>query len=102
MARLSKAKRVKRRWVGARVKSKYDRESLESQIQDLIPDANLRLYDLHPESDFSIAIIRVYLPDLSRFLAVTGNCEWIETLTTSGKIRLVRERLGIPKPPRRR
>jgi len=102
MARLSKAKRVKRRWVGLRIKRESDRESLESLIQDLIPDADLRLYDLRQEGDSSIAIMRVYLPDLPRFRAVVGECGWIETLTTSGKIRLVRERLGIPKPPRRR
>ena len=102
MARLSKAKRVKRRWVGLRLEIKSDRESLESKIQELVPDANLRLYDLHPEAASSIAIIRVHLPDLSRFRAAADECEWIEPLTTSGKIRLVRERLGIPKPPRRR
>ena len=102
MARLSKAKRVKRRWVGLRLKIKSDRVSLESKIHELVPDANLRLYDLHPEAASSIAIIRVHLPDLSRFRAAADECEWIETLTTSGKIRLVRERLGIPKPPRRR
>ncbi|DAC27653.1 MAG TPA: hypothetical protein HA330_00820 [Candidatus Thalassarchaeaceae archaeon] len=102
MARLSKAKRVKRRWVGLRIKRELDRESLESQIQNLIPGADLRLYDLRPEGDSSIAIMRVYLPDLPHFRAVLAECEWIETLTTSGKIRLVRERLSIPKPPRRR
>ena len=102
MARLSKAKRVKRRWVGLRINGELDRESFESQIQNLIPDADLRLYDLRQEGDSSIAIMRVYLPDLPRFRAVVGECGWIETLTTSGKIRLVRERLGIPKPPRRR
>ena len=102
MARLSKPKRVKRRWVGVRLKREPDREYLESEIQYLIPDSDLRLYDLQKDGQYSIAIIRVPLPDLPRFRMVSEECEWIEPLTTSGKIRLVRERLGIPKPPRRR
>ena len=102
MARLSKAKRDKRRWVGLRLERAPDRESLESEIRDLLVDSDLRLYDLQKDGQCSVAIIRVPLPDLPQFRMIVDACDWIETLTTSGKIRLVRERLGIPKPPRRR
>ena len=102
MARLSKAKRVKRRWVGLRVKRAPERKVLEAEIQDLLVDSDLRLYDLQKDGQYSVAIVRVPLPDLPQFRVIVHECDWIETLTTSGKIRLVRERLGIPKPPRRR
>lgn len=102
MARLSKAKRVKRRWVGLRLKRGPNREHLESEIQDLIINSDLRLYDIQKDGEHSLAIIRVPLPDLPQFRTIIEGCDWIEPLTTSGKIRLVRERLGLSKPPRRR
>ena len=102
MARLSKAKRVKRRWVGLRLNRAPDRAFIESEIQSLVPDSDLRLFDLQKDGQYSIAIVRVPLHDLPRFRMVAQEYDWIEPLTTSGKIRLVRERLGILKPPVRR
>ena len=78
MARLSKAKRDKRRWVGLRLERAPDRESLESEIRNLLVDSDLRLYDLQKDGQCSVAIIRVPLPDLPQFRMIVDACDWIE------------------------
>ncbi|HIF16496.1 MAG TPA: hypothetical protein EYQ85_04510 [Candidatus Poseidoniales archaeon] len=90
--KLSKAKRGKRRWIGLEVPSTTTRDSLN----EILPKG-YRLYDLVDEK----AIIRVKLQDYSSSREVLEKLG-LKTNTASGKIKLVRERLGIQKPPRKR
>ena len=125
--RLSKALREKRRWIGLLVvQTAVLRSEVEAMLDRLRtnvnPDANIRLMDFvpgaqrseltepsdlvgtHPEGGF--AILRVDLKDARGFRTALSERRALEnfgvaSITTSGKIRLVRERLGLPRPKRK-
>jgi hypothetical protein len=102
MARQSKALRGKFRWLGLRIgRGDLSRVSASKIIGENLPDIDFKLFDsISTESD-TLAIIRLKLEynDYAREkLASNPN---INTLTTSGKIRLVRQRLGLARPPRK-
>ena len=90
--RLTKALREKRRWVGLSVSDCKTRTDLESKITELAPVEDWRLMDFNEDK----AILRILLKDQKEWRAVLnipGNT--IHSITTSGKIRLVRERLNL-------
>lgn len=124
--RLSKALRGKRRWVGVEVDAAiFTREDLEARLTQLTQAHHmqaLRLMDFHNaerrrtgeseqipvkvSENAGVAILQVSLqdyPDLRQALeaANANETHGLRSLTSSGKIRLVRQRLGLPKPPRR-
>jgi len=101
--RLNKAARGKRRWVGLTLVSESaSRSDFEDIFAELLKGIEWKLYDLVVEDDGSIkAIVRVGLSDCKEANSRLNSLEFCETVTTSGKIRLVRERLGISRPPRR-
>ena len=124
--RLTKALREKRRWVGVMVDpSCQHREDVERQLNamtsSLDTKPNIRLMDWcsldrrsslgeptpltadHPH--VGLAILRIHLKDAHflRDILESGSAleqHGLQSLTTSGKIRLVRERLGLPRPKR--
>lgn len=125
--RLTKALRGKRRWVGVLVSpSLKTRGQVEDQLAALAerhPEANLRLMDfvnaerqnaqtvsttaLDLSMNAGRAVLRVTLqayPAVRDILEASDAMEAVglRSVTSSGKIRLVRERMGLPKPPRRR
>ena len=126
--RLTKALREKRRWVGVLVHQRLpDRGSVEKTLEQishsLDSKPNLRLMDfvddaqrkgMEGQTDLfdatiagGLAIVRAPLSvivELRDLLEAEAALEtWgVQSLTTSGKIRLVRERLGLPKPKRHR
>lgn len=124
--RLTKALREKRRWIGVLVEpactTRSDvEERLDALAMTLEPVPDIRLMDffhseqrheLNTPAEFSaeeggIAILRIHLKDAPRLRPLLQaedavNQHGIRSLTTSGKIRLVRQRLGLPKPKRNR
>ena len=96
MARQSKALRGKFRWLGLRIdRGDLSRGSTSKIIAENLPDIDFKLFDsISSESD-TLAIIRLKLEynDYAREKLATNTI--IDTLTTSGKIRLVRQRLGL-------
>ena len=124
--RLTKALREKRRWLGVLVEpacvTRSDvEERLSALTTTLEPTPEVRLMDflnstqrreLNTPADFSaeeggIAILRIHLkdaPTLRPLLQAEDAIEQhgIRSVTTSGKIRLVRQRLGLPRPERKR
>ena len=129
--RLSKALRGKRRWFGLAIDANYttrkDVEKILTSISsDLEVSKKLRLMDfvnsgrekkleesqleLIPKSinsPFGLAIVEVPLGSSQEFrelLSQETNISnyGLESLTMSGKIRLVRERLNLEKPKRKR
>jgi uncharacterized protein (DUF2252 family) len=117
-AKLSKAKRPKRRWIGFSFPpSVHSRSELESLFTQTFPEnTHFRIYDAHfsgsdvvtqsrafqsIEEDVGIGIVCVNLTDFevfrdgfSQHAAESG----LLSLSSSGKIRLIRQRLGLPKP----
>ena len=110
MARPSKAHRPKRRWIGVELGPQFaDRDHIEQTLAELF-EVKVRLMDAVPAAqradDVGLAILGVTLavaPEVRAVLedASTWSTHGMRGVTTSGKIRLVRERLGLPRPPRR-
>ena len=126
--RLTKALREKRRWVGVLVHQRLqDRASVEKTLKQISRSMDskpkLRLMDffddaqrkgLQGQADLldgtktgGLAIVRAPLSAIVELRTLLESEDAMETwgvqsLSTSGKIRLVRERLGLPKPKRHR
>ena len=124
--RLTKALREKRRWIGVLVHPRHQhREAVEQVLleisQTIEPKPSLRLMDfssqkerpaLAEQTDLAnqhgeggLAIVRAPLKAMPELRNILQDNDALETrgimsLTTSGKIRLVRQRLGLPKPKR--
>jgi len=102
MARQSKASRGKHRWLGLRInKGELSRDSASKIIEEILPDINFRLFDCLSFQSATLVIIRLTLQNKEIARRKLNLNPEIETVTTSGKIRLVRERMGIPRPPRK-
>ena len=129
--RLSKALRGKRRWLGVAFASNLQTRkdvntSIEAAFGHLVEAKPIRLMDFHAHGSEQAAQTEQHL--LGNPEAVTGvgygilevphevyeavralakspealNDLSLMSLTSSGKIRLVRERLALARPPRRR
>lgn len=118
--KVSKAKRPKRRWIGITLPPSIQSKS---ELMGLLETSHfetfrIKVYDFHPSNteealasrsrlelveEVGFAVVCVLLSeyeDVRKYLQ-TDNEPGLRSLTSSGKIRLVRERLGLPKPPRR-
>jgi len=103
MAKVRKAARGKHRWVGLEFESEsLSRDEVGEKLKVMLGLINFRLYDCKSQSDSTIAIIKVPLPNYALAREAILNAAGVESLTSSGKIRLVRERLGLPRPVRKR
>lgn len=125
--RLSKALREKRRWIGVLVHPRHQHRDAVEQVllqisQTIEPEPSLRLMDFFPQherpalaeqpelarqhDDGGLAIVRAPLKAMVELRNLLQDNNALETwgvmsLTTSGKIRLVRQRMGLPKPKRK-
>tara|TARA_B100000965_G_scaffold50592_1_gene37376 strand:+ start:14471 stop:14767 length:297 start_codon:yes stop_codon:yes gene_type:complete len=98
MAKISKAKRGKNRWIGLLINQKpISRTILEDKLGKIMGDINWKLFDLIDTEIHTLAILRTSLEDSSEAKKKINSTDGISTLTTSGKIRLVRKRLDIHK-----
>jgi hypothetical protein len=129
--RLTKALRGKRRWVGVFVNQRYQTRSslsglLNSLTQSMEHERPIKLMDFFPSGDDTavsslihiskegnspkiagVAILQVPLKQsqgLRNLLETEKSLDNIgmKSHTTSGKIRLVRERMALPKPERKK
>ena len=92
--RLTKALREKRRWIGLDVSGYESRSQVEDTIKRLAPVNDWKLMDFTEGK----AIIRILLKHQNEWRDVLKDTSSpIQSLTMSGKIRLVRERLNITK-----
>ena len=98
----SKAKRPKRRWVGIRTIDEIDRSDLKMLLDQIMPSGSVKLYDLQNVGGVNLAIVRINLKEYPVFISKCRLYDRLETITSSGKISLVRDRLGLPKPKVRR
>ena len=95
----SKALRGKHRWVGTKVnQDELNRNTCHKLLENILGEIKFRMYDCIIEKKSALVIIKVALNDLKKTRVSIENSSTTEPLTTSGKIRLVRERLGVSKP----
>ena len=91
--KLTKALRGKRRWIGC---SSYGFNS-RKEVEDYLSDSPVKLYDF--ENDKCILMVRLEDYDSVKESLSDGR---IISETSSGKIRLVRERMNFSRKPRKR
>jgi hypothetical protein len=95
MAKLSKAKRGKNRWIGIIVTNPSITRSEMGNLLELgLQGISWKLFDFNQHGNKKIAIIRTMLEDASEACDKVNSIKGLSTITTSGKIRLVRERLS--------
>jgi hypothetical protein len=101
VAKIRKAARGKRRWVGLAIpKQLASREELEAALGEIaVLGDDWRLYDFVEQNAILRLPLAVYIE--ARPILEAG-VDGITSVTASGKIRLVRNRLGIERPPRKR
>lgn len=124
--RLSKALRGKRRWLGIECSAEFtSRSSLAKQISSVLQSCDVpeefRLMDFHPSGsedavfaseklglseERGFAILEIPHPSYQEVRLCFGASDsytqhGIVSRTSSGKIRLVRERLMLPRPNRK-
>lgn len=103
MAKVRKAARGKHRWVGLEFESEsLSRDEVGEKLKEILESINFRLYDCKAKANSTHAIIKVSLPNYVSAREAILNAAGVDSLTSSGKIRLVRERLGLPRPVRKR
>ena len=99
MVKPSKALRGKHRWVGLKINQNgMNRNACHKLLENILDEIKFRMYDCITEKNSALVIIKIALSDQKKTRDSIENSSTTEPLTTSGKIRLVRERLGVSKP----
>ena len=78
------------------------RAECESRIGEILSPISFRMFDMRSDSESALLILKVGLDDYDSTREIMEATEGVCTKTSSGKIRLVRERLGLPRPVRKR
>ena len=93
MPRPKKAARGKHRWVAIQVNKSIQRDSLKKLLGESLKGLEWKLFDSEKHSKRTFAIIKITLSDYQQALSTLNETSGFETITSSGKIRLVRERV---------
>ena len=93
MPRPKKAARGKHRWVAIQVNKSIQRDSLKKLLGESLKGLEWKLFDSEKQSKRTFAIIKITLSDYQQALSTLNEISGYETITSSGKIRLVRERV---------
>ena len=93
MPRPKKAARGKHRWVAIQVNKSIQRDSLQKLLGESLKGLEWKLFDSEKQSKRTFAILKITLPEYQQALAKLNDISEFETITSSGKIRLVRERV---------
>ena len=93
MPRPKKAARGKHRWVAIEVNKSLQRDSLKRLLGENLEGLDWQLFDSEKQSERTLAIIKITLSDYQQALETLNEISGFETITSSGKIRLVRERV---------
>ena len=93
MPRPKKAARGKHRWVAIQVNKSIQRDSMKKLLGESLKELEWKLFDSEKQSKRTFAIIKITLSDYQQALSILNDISGFETITSSGKIRLVRERV---------
>lgn len=93
MERTNKTSRGKHRWILVKFPGEHIRNSLKEEISACFNNIHWKLYDIYHQNNISYAIIKVQLHQYKEAIDAINNNENSSTLTSSGKIRLVRLRI---------
>ena len=93
MPKPKKAARGKHRWVAVVVNISIQRDSLKKLLEESLEGLEWKLFDIHKQPKKTFAIVKTILSDYREVLTILNEISGFETITSSGKIRLVRERI---------
>ena len=93
MPRAKKATRGKHRWIAIKVNKSTQRDSLNKLLGEKLEGLEWKLFDSEKQSKRTLSIIKITLSDYRQALTKLNEIPGIETIASSGKIRLVRERV---------
>ena len=93
MPKPKKAARGKHGWVAVRVNMSIPRDSLKKLLEESLVGLEWKLFDIHKHPKRTFAIVKTILSDYKEVLIIMNEISGFETITSSGKIRLVRERI---------
>ena len=93
MPREKKAARGKHRWIAIKVNKSTQRDSLKKLLGEKLEGLEWKLFDSEKQSKRTLSIIKITLSDYRQALTKLNEIPGIETIASSGKIRLVRERV---------
>ena len=93
MPRAKKAARGKHRWIAIKVNKSTQRDSLNKLLGEKLEGLEWKLFDSEKQSKRTLSIIKITLSDYQQALTKLNEIPGIETIASSGKIRLVRERV---------
>ena len=93
MPKGKKAARGKHRWVAIQVNKSIQRDSLKKLLGEKLEGLEWKLFDSEKKANRTFSVIKITLSDYRQALTKLNETSGFETITSSGKIRLVRERL---------
>ena len=94
MPKPKKAARGKHRWIGFRVNNILTREELENILKTHLDSSEWRLFDIQESEKNTFAILKISLKQFKQTIVQINNSKNMGTITSSGKIILVRKRLN--------
>ncbi len=93
MPKPKKAARGKHRWIGFQIENTHSRDELKRSLKDELDGFEWRLFDILEAREKTLAIVKTPLGNFKQVISQINNSGSMQTLTSSGKIRLVRKRL---------
>lgn len=94
MPKPKKAARGKHRWIGFRVNNTLTRGELENILKTHLDSSEWRLFDIQESEKNTFAILKIPLKQFKQTIVQINNSNNMGTITSSGKIILVRKRLN--------
>ena len=94
MPRQKKSARGKHRWIGFESSELISREGINDIFKEKSSLSEVKIVDLYSAKNKTIAIAKTPLSTYKEALDAINKCESLSTITSSGKIRLVRQRLS--------
>ena len=93
MPKPKKAARGKHRWIGFRIENHPTRRELENLLKTQLVVSEWGLFDIQESGENTLAILKTPLKDFKQTISQINKSKVMGTITSSGKIRLVRNRL---------
>tara|TARA_B100001248_G_scaffold85879_1_gene62618 strand:- start:1487 stop:1780 length:294 start_codon:yes stop_codon:yes gene_type:complete len=93
MPKGKKAARGKHRWIAIQVNKSIQRDSMKKLLGEKLEGLEWKLFDSEKKANRTFSVIKITLSDYRQALTKLNETSGFETITSSGKIRLVRERL---------
>ena len=92
MPKGKKAARGKHRWIAIQVNKSIQRDSMKKLLGEKLEGLEWKLFDSEKKANRTFSVIKITLSDYRQALTKLNETSGFETITSSGKIRLVRER----------